>query len=139
MLSLLAFLLGFSLGWAACREYSFRHTAQQLLQAEQKYQESQVKARERELSLIDTYLRKQNVAPLEVQRESVLRVPDPEMVRPRDYVDEAIRLDEIWEIAQERDVEASWTTSADEARAKFPQLWKQCEVQWEAEHTPLRV
>jgi hypothetical protein len=110
-----------------CREYTA-----------QRFADLEGRARERELALIDSYLRKQNVPPLEVQRENVLKLPDPESVRPGNFVDEAVRLNQISEIVEEARPEAAWLT-ADEIRAQLPELWSQAEKQWELERTALRV
>jgi len=137
LLSSLFLLLGMVLGWAVCREYCSRLTAQQLLQWERRCQALEDQARDREFALIDTYLRKQNVSPL-VEREQVLRLPDPEATKPSNFVDEAFRLDQIKEIVEAMNPAAAWE-SIEETRAQWPDLWKQAEAQFAVEQTPLRV
>lgn len=130
-------LIGFLLGWAVAREYSSRLTAQQILQAQQRCEVVEAAAREREWKLIDSYLRKQSVSPL-VEREQVLKLSDPEATKPSNFVDEAFRLDQIKEIVETMNPAAAWE-SVEEARAQWPDLWKQAEAQFAVEQTPLRV
>lgn len=137
MISILTILLGFVTGWAVACEYSSRVTAQRLLLIEQERKAEQQAARDREFALIDRLLRRNQTQPL-VEREQVFKLPDLEATRPRNEWEEAMRLDEIKEALEEVQPGAAWV-SAEEAKATWPDLWKQQEAKWNAERTPLRV
>lgn len=93
--------------------------------------------RQRERQLIDRLLRQAKVAPLEVNREQVVSLPDPE-IPPRTPQDEAFRLDDILEDLEQLRPEARGMTP-EAAREQFPLEWHNLEIRWDNDHTPLRV
>lgn len=93
--------------------------------------------RERERALVDRLLRQAHVQPVEIQRESVVKLPDPE-IQPASWVDESFRLDDIKEELEQIYPETARMSHA-EAQARFPKDWQIIAKKLKEEQTPLRA
>jgi len=99
-------------------------------------------AREREVKrerdeLLNRLLVKHAVEPIRIEREKVVKLPDPE-AQPRSPIDDAFRNDDILEEIQHRHAEAGGLT-AEEVREGWPELWRKYEERWDEEHAPLVI
>jgi hypothetical protein len=104
---------------------------------ESKWEEREEKWRVREFQLIDRLLKKEHVQPLEVQREHVIKIPDPE-IAPMSWQDEAMRLDEIKEELEQIYPEVTHMDH-ETARATYASDWKRIQKQLTEENTAMRV
>jgi len=93
--------------------------------------------RERERQLVDRLLRKANVEPLEVQRSRVLQIDD-DPTPNKSPIDEAFLADEVKEDLEQLHPDVAWM-SIEQARARFPQEWRQIEAKLEKRRQPFRV
>ena len=93
--------------------------------------------RARERQLVDRLLRRANVEPLEVQRGKVLQVDD-DPTPNKSPIDEAFEDDDRKEELEQIHPDASWM-SVEQAKAAYPQEWKEISARLEAQRKPLRV
>lgn len=94
------------------------------------------KWRERERVLVDRLLRQGNVPPVEIQREHVVKLPDPE-IQPTSWIDESFRIDDIKEELEQVYPEAARMGHA-EAQARYSKEWQRIANKLKEEATPLR-
>lgn len=95
------------------------------------------KWRERERALVDKLLRQAHVSPIEIQREHVVKLPDPE-IQPESWVDIAFRTDEIKEELEQVYPEAARMSHA-EAQQRYSKEWQRIAKKLKEEATPLRA
>jgi hypothetical protein len=95
------------------------------------------KWRERERVLVDRLLRQANVAPVEIQREQVVKLADPE-IQPASWVDESFATDDIKEELEQLYPEAARMSHA-EAQARYSREWQRIAVALKERSTPLRA
>ncbi len=131
LLSLIAGL--FAVLWAA----SVLGAARLLQIRENAWIGREEKWRERERVLVDRLLRQGSVAPVEIQRENVVKLPDPE-IQPASWIDESFRLDDIKEELEQVFPEAA-LMSHSEAQARYSREWNQIARKMKEESTPLRA
>lgn len=94
--------------------------------------------RQREKDFTDRLLRREGVAPLQVQVEQVAKIPDPEAEPPRNPVDEAMYLDDLLEDLQHKHNLGAGMTPQ-QAMHLFPVEWDVVKREYDAAHKPLRV
>ena len=95
--------------------------------------------RRKNQELLNRLLIRGNVEPIIVEREQVVKLPDPEAgPARRTWVDEAYRLDEIKEMLEEAHPDAAEMT-AEEAMHAYQRDWAHLERLWDEQHTPLRT
>lgn len=94
--------------------------------------------RQREKDFTDRLLRREGVAPLQVQVERVAKIPDPEAEPPRNPVDEAMYLDDLLEDLQHKHNLGAGMTPQ-QAMHLFPVEWNTVKREYDAMHKPLRV
>ena len=93
--------------------------------------------RERERRLVDRLLQRASIAPLEVERERILRLPDVEQPQET-WIDEAMRANAILEEVEHRNPGALGL-SAEQAKAMYPDEWARASRQLAEAQTPLRI
>jgi len=93
---------------------------------------------QREKDFTDRLLRREGVAPLQVQVERVAKIPDPEAEPPRNPVDEAMYLDDLLEDLQHKHNLGAGMTPQ-QAMHLFPVEWDVVKREYDAAHKPLRV
>lgn len=95
--------------------------------------------RERERQLIDRLLKQAQVPPLEIQRERVLKLPDPELTPTAEtWVDAAMREDDVMEEIEYLFPEAA-RLGPTLAKERYAQDWKRIEKRIIEQRTPLRM
>ena len=94
--------------------------------------------RQREKDFTDRLLRREGVAPLQVQVEQVAKIPDPEAEPPRNPVDEAMYLDDLLEDLQHKH-NLGMGMTPQQAMHLFPVEWNVVKREYDAAHKPLRV
>lgn len=87
--------------------------------------------------LLNRLLLRHNVEPIQIEREQVVKLPDPE-VQPRTWLDDVMRADAIKEEIERVHPDAAQMT-LEEVMATYPHDWKRFEAQWNEQHTPLRA
>jgi hypothetical protein len=134
MVSLLSLLAGlFAALWVA----SVLGAARLLQNRENGWIDREEKWRERERVLVDRLLGQARVTPVEVQRENVVKLPDPE-IQPASWVDEAFAVDSVKEELEQLYPEAARMSHA-EAQAKYSADWRRIAKKLKEESTPLRA
>ena len=93
--------------------------------------------RQIERDLIDRLLRREYIQPLQIERESVLKLPDAE-IQPEDWLGLAFRLDEIKEEVEQLFPEAA-NLSAEQVQVSYPAAWAEAELRWRTLQAPLSV
>lgn len=91
----------------------------------------------REGKLVDRLLKQGGVAPITIERERVVKLPDPE-IPPMTPEDEAFFVDEIKEELEQQYPEVARMSHAD-ARTRYPHDWARMQKRLQAERMPLRV
>lgn len=95
--------------------------------------------RERERQLVDRLLRQAHVPPLEIQREQVLKIPDPELAPTAEtWVDQAWLRDSIKEEI-EQIYPVTRSMSEIDVMHVYASDWRAIERRLKEEQTPLRV
>lgn len=105
---------------------------------ENQWIEREEKWRERERVLVDRLLGQAHVRPVEIQREKVVKLPDPEVTPPPSWIDEAFAVDEVKEELEQFYPEAARMTHA-QARSAYPAEWARIQKRLKEEATPLRA
>ena len=93
--------------------------------------------REREMALVDRLLKQAHVAPVTIERENVIKLPDPE-IQPPTWQDEAFFIDDIKEELEQVYPEAARMSHA-EAKMRWPHEWRATAQRLREEQTPLRA
>ena len=94
--------------------------------------------RQENRELLSRLLLKNNIEPLVIERERVVKLPDPETQPERTAVDEAFRMDEIKEMLEESFPDAAFMTH-EEAKEAYARDWARLEKRWDEARTPLRA
>lgn len=123
--TLLLVAVGFAL---AARFFSKREEI--WLQREEKW-------RERERVLVDRLLRQAHVPPLEIQREHVVKLPDPE-IQPASWVDQSFAIDDVKEELEQVYPEVARMSHA-EAQQRYGKEWQRIAQKLKEESTPMRA
>lgn len=124
---ILSFLLAASITGAAIL---FVRRERQWIGREEKW-------RERERALVDKLLKQGNLSPIEIQRERVVKLPDPE-IQPASFIDEAFFTDDVKEILEQQYPEAA-RMSHTEAQQRYAKDWQRIAKKLREEATPMRV
>lgn len=95
------------------------------------------KWRERERALVDRLLKQAHISPVEIQREQVVKLPDPE-IQPASFIDEAFFTDDVKELLEQQYPEAARMSHA-EAQQRFSKDWQRIANKLKEESTPLRA
>ena len=93
--------------------------------------------REREMALVDRLLKQAHIAPVTIERENVIKLPDPE-IQPPTWQDEAFFIDDIKEELEQIYPEAA-RMSHKEAMALYTKDWQRIGRQLREQRTPMRV
>ena len=93
--------------------------------------------REREMALVDRLLKQAHVAPVTIERENVIKLPDPE-IQPPTWQDEAFFIDDIKEELEQVYPEAAHM-SHKQAMALYAKDWQAIERRLREQQTPMRV
>lgn len=93
--------------------------------------------RSRERVLVDRLLKQSHVPPLEIQREQVVKLPDPE-IQPASWVDQSFMIDDVKEELEQIYPEAARMSHA-EAQTKYSKDWQRIAKKLKEESTPLRA
>lgn len=93
--------------------------------------------RQRERQLVDRLLRQANVAPLEVERIKTLQIDDNPSPN-KSPIDEAFEVDDLKEELEQLHPDAQWM-SVEQAKAAYPQEWREIGARLEAKRQPLRI
>lgn len=93
--------------------------------------------RKREMELVNRLLKTAQVQPLTIERERVIKLPDPELP-PLSPVDQAFFQDDIKEELEQVFPEAA-RMSHSMAQHRFPREWRAIEQRLQAERLPLRA
>jgi hypothetical protein len=91
----------------------------------------------REGVLIDRLLKQAGVQPVVIEREKVVKLPDPE-IQPMTWQDEAFFIDDIKEELEQSYPEIA-RMSHSEAKARYAHEWMRVQKRLQAERTPLRA
>ena len=89
----------------------------------------------REQQLVDKLLIKSGYSPL-VEREQVVKIPDPEVRQP-DFIELAFREDAIMEEVEMMNPEMQGR-GADYVKQLYPGLWAEAEKRFQTAHMPMR-
>jgi hypothetical protein len=119
MILLCSFLAGSTLLLAVCLVY----TAKYFLQ--------------REAMLVDRLLKQGGIAPVVIEREKVVKLPDPE-IQPMTWQDEAFFTDDIKEELEQVYPEAA-RMSHGQAKERYVHDWQTIEKRLREQRTPLRA
>ena len=95
------------------------------------------KWRDRERALVDKLLRQGHVTTIEIEREKVIKLPDPE-IPPSSFIDEAFFTDDIKEELEQIYPEAARMSHA-EAQQRYAKEWQIISKKLKEEATPMRV
>ena len=95
------------------------------------------KWREREMALVDRLLKQAHVPPVQIERENVIKLPDPE-IQPASWIDQAFFEDEIKEELEQIYPEIA-RMSHRQARETYPKDWQSIERRLQEQNTPLRA
>jgi len=93
--------------------------------------------RQREMVLIDRLLKQAHVAPVAIERENVIKLPDPE-VQPETWIDQAFFTDEIKEELEQVYPEVARMTH-NQAKDRYAAEWRRIEQHLRERQTPLRA
>lgn len=124
---ILSFLLAASIAGAAS---IFARREREWIRREEKW-------RERERVLVDRLLSQGHVLPVEIQRERVVKLPDPE-TQPPSWIDESFRIDDIKEELEQIYPEAARMSHA-EAEQRYAREWQRIAKKLKEEATPMRA
>lgn len=91
----------------------------------------------REGELVNRLLKQAGVQPVVIEREKVVKLPDPE-IQPMTWQDEAFFIDEIKEELEQVYPEIA-RMSHSEARARYAHDWARVHKRLQAERMPLRA
>lgn len=95
------------------------------------------KWRERERVLVDKLLKQGHLTPVEIQRETVVKLPDPE-IQPASFIDEAMFVDDVKEELEQVYPEAARMSHV-EAMHRYSKDWQRIAKRLKEEATPMRV
>lgn len=95
------------------------------------------KWREREMALVDRLLRQGHVAPVEIQRENVVKLPDPE-TPTETWIDQAFFEDDIKEELEQQYPEVARMSLSD-TKTRYAHDWRRVRERLQAERAPIRT
>lgn len=91
----------------------------------------------REGELVNRLLKQGGVQPVVIERENVVKLPDPE-IQPATWIDDAFHRDSVKEELEQVYPEAA-RMSHSEAQARWPHDWRAIDRRLKEELTPLRA
>jgi hypothetical protein len=92
---------------------------------------------ERHWELVNRLLKQAHVPPLTVERERVVKLPDPE-IQPASFIDDAFFVDDVKEELEQIYPEVARMTHA-EAQARYAKEWESIAQKLRKQQTPLRA
>lgn len=122
----LIFCLSLLLGWL------IRGLLAQIHRLEQRVEDSRL----REQELVERMLTKSGFAPL-VEREQVLKLPDPEVKQP-DFIEAAFREDGIMEEVEQLNPEMAGR-GAEYVKQVYPSIWDEAERRYNSMNAFMRL
>jgi hypothetical protein len=122
----LIFCLSLLLGWL------IRGLLAQIHRLEQRIEDSRL----REQELVERMLTKSGFAPL-VEREQVLKLPDPEVKQP-DFIEAAFREDGIMEEVEQLNPEMAGR-GAEYVKQVYPSIWDEAERRYNSMNAFMRL
>jgi|SRR5262245_61578129 len=105
--------------------------------SQKRWEAKEEKWREREMALVDRLLKQGHIPAVEIERERVVKLPDPE-IQPPTWIDQAFFIDEIKEELEQVYPEAA-RMSHSEAEQRYPYDWRAIQQRLHEEKTPLRA
>lgn len=95
------------------------------------------KWREREMALVDRLLKQGHVQPVTIEREKVVRLPDPE-TPTETWIDQAFFEDDVKEELEQMYPEVA-RMSHGEAKTRYAHDWRRVQERLRAERAPIRA
>ncbi len=108
------------------------------VQREREWRGREEEWRKRERQLLNEIGRANGVAPLRVEQERVVKIPDPEVSPLLNDIDSAMYEDDLLEDLEHFHNLGRGMSPA-EARHRYPTQWAEVKMNYDAARTPLRV